>query len=306
MGFYGVHNPDRISTLDTILAQYRGKEGLLIERLEQKYSADLSYARQAARVRAFSMSSESKTTAPPFPSVAGATAPPLAASTKNVAPSSGPHSLSQPTPRHPTIVGAAATIDENDGNSLRRGNGVSRAQASGPRPGPLASQHNTAVGGGTPSSSYMTYLADQMRSKVETLLPGSGVGDAPSNYRPQQQYLDGRAVGFSGGDSGSGARMQRAATQGPSHWANQTSLSSPNGSALGLVSSDILGTAGGVAPEDRAGDVAFARVKVLEEERAGLLAACRRLQSKAEAAAREVRSAVCRSSLPSFSVSVPS
>lgn len=311
MGFYGVHNPDRISTLDTILAQYRGKEGLLIERLEQKYSADLSYARQAARVRSSSMSSESITTVPSFPSAAApATAPPLAASTKKVAPSSGPHSPPQPTtPRHSTIVGAAATIHENHGSSLRRGNGVSRVQASEPRPGPLASQHNTALSGGTaPSSSYMTYLADQMRSKVETLLPssgsghtvGSGVGDAPYNYRPQQQYLDGRAVGFSGTDSGGGVRMQRSATQGPSYWGNQTNLSASDGNASGLVSSDISGAGSGVAPEDRAGDVAFARVKVLEEERAGLIATCRRLQNKAEAAAREVHSAACRISSPTF------
>ena len=49
MGFYSVHNPERISSLDAILKQYAGKEDVLVERLEQKYSADLSHARWAVR-----------------------------------------------------------------------------------------------------------------------------------------------------------------------------------------------------------------------------------------------------------------
>ncbi|CAN0313850.1 unnamed protein product, partial [Hapterophycus canaliculatus] len=48
VGFYNLHNPGRIATLDVILKQYVGKEELLIERLEQKYAADLSHARPVA------------------------------------------------------------------------------------------------------------------------------------------------------------------------------------------------------------------------------------------------------------------
>lgn len=131
-----------------------------------------------------------------------------------------------------------------------------------------------------------------MRSKVENLLPSPGSSGVPgsfsgvpsSNYRPQHVVAS-RGVGI-GGDSG-GSRLQRNTTLGPSHWGNATTPSKA-GTESGLNSSEFFAV-GGVAAADRAGDVAFARVKALEEERAGLLAACRRLQSKAEAAAREVR-----------------
>ncbi|CAN0188309.1 unnamed protein product, partial [Discosporangium mesarthrocarpum] len=43
VGFYGVHNPSRISAIDDILRQYSGREGLLIARLEEKYSASISF-----------------------------------------------------------------------------------------------------------------------------------------------------------------------------------------------------------------------------------------------------------------------
>ncbi|CAN0480157.1 unnamed protein product, partial [Ectocarpus sp. 12 AP-2014] len=97
VGFYSVHNPGRIANLDAILRQYAGKEGLLIERLEHKYSADLSYARRAPA------------TAPITPE--GGTPPPVPDDHKPLTARSQ-HQHQQPQQPRPTssaaAVGAAA------------------------------------------------------------------------------------------------------------------------------------------------------------------------------------------------------
>lgn len=74
---------------------------------------------------------------------------------------------------------------------------------------------------------------------------------------------------------------------------------SGNGSGCGDGGGRI-GSQHGVHSAGGAGDPALvARLRMLEEERAGLLAACRRMQAKAEAAAREVS---VPSDLPFFGV----
>lgn len=291
MGFYGVHNPGKVSTIDVILAQYHGKEDLLIQRLEQKYSVDLSYARRTAGIQ--SSSTIPKLASPPPPTAATTASIPASTNVANIS-SARPDSLSPPRPTKVDPSAAVATANENQQN-LRRGNGPTRVQISGQRLGAPTPQSNAAVSGAA-SSSYMTYLADQMRSKVENLLPSPGPSSVPgslsslptSNYRAQH-VVAGRGVGIAGDNGGS--RLQRNAAIGPGHWGNQP-VPSTAGSELSLNSSEFPAV-DGVAAADHADDVAFARVKALEEERSGLLVACRRLQSKAEAAAREVWAVRC-------------
>lgn len=324
-----MHNPGRIATLDVILAQYQGKEDLLIERLEHKYSADLSYAyRAAGKVKPMP-----GTLARP-PSIA-ITPSAMAAAGGSSAGTGEFHSLSPPNSNYKSAMSAAA------GKQFfsHGGSGAVRGGPAAPRSGATTQPPQTA--GGASSSSYMTYLAGQIRSNVEGFLPSSGIPAvtlpsplslAPSTHslssarRPgkdppdtnnnplgspgvvgvvdggRYRATDGRGVDSFGAVGTRDSRvspLNRYATVGPSgNWgaSHRSSAMSVNdeGSlegASGSVAARIVG-----APEVEKGraDAALARVNVLEEERASLLAACRRMQGKAEAAAREVRARIQR------------
>ena len=331
-----MHNPERIGNLDVILGQYAGKEDLLIERLEQKYSADLSYARRAAGA------AEKRHAAGETPNAA---APPAGGVT-------GPQ---QPRPiRSPQHLSRT-----EDAAALSRGD---TAAVVGPRTSRGTADGLVVAHGGAPtmsSSNYMAFLADQIRYNVEGLLPissnggGSGSGrlgalsgtatqlmaspspwvaqrpsyrDAASRFAnaPAATIRSGGSAAFDPGilsrptsnrdnelisSSGSGRRdgsnyaRGRITTNTLHHEslghgvrALTTTSFAPiekfgeKGGVLeaGVVTGGVGGE-GGQQQEAPPDPVLVARVKALEEERAGLLSACRRLKSKAEAAAREVR-----------------
>lgn len=333
VGFYGVHNPQRIATLDVILTQYAGKEDLLIERLEQKYSADLSYARRAVAGR-YVRSIPGENT-PPRPG--GAIEATTATARQQPAPGRAsigpqlPRSLST-RPRQP-----APQASRTDNGMLHVGGPPLGPQsAAAARPQLSGGAGSTANLSNTSSSSYMTYLADQFRLNVEVLLPGTsgggggggtpvpslgpsasmvvgGAGAAGVNTAaalssssatrrlpgdPRSipfatspipaRYSNGRgggggAAGGGGGDAG-GYRL-------PASAADRIGEQQGTGVTTTIGEGGVAATAG-EARHEGPDPIIAARVKVLEEERVGLLAACRRLQGKAETSAREVRARV--------------
>lgn len=355
VGFYSVHNPERIAKLDSILTQYAGKEDLLIERLEQKYSADLSYARRAMESRRHHGASGDDM---PRHQQSGAPRPGQA-----VASSPG-HEQQQQQLRFSSSTGSrpgsSHSLSPQPPEPFSRKNGQpASGRPAAPRPPPPGSttdsvppQKSTGGGGsgGNTSSSYMTYLADQIRSNVEGLLPSSSGGGggsasttdphlppAPSgrfpgsnpgvaavspssaSLRPHRDpaiaavpaaeaaatLLSGPGGGasvsprFPLSSAGAGARH---ASVGPGVWgsnpataAAEAVAAAERGGGFGTLEGTVGrggggGAAGGERRQQQGPDqILTARVKALEEERAGLLAACRRLQGKAEAAAREVR-----------------
>ncbi|CAM9737560.1 unnamed protein product, partial [Ectocarpus fasciculatus] len=314
VGFYSVHNPGRIANLDAILTQYAGKEGLLIERLEHKYSADLSYARRAPATAPITPEGGIP---PPVPdghkpltatsqhrpqqqpqqprlrtSTTSATAVGAAAPAPSQSPS--PQPSIAPAPRLPReallahggggggggglalsrLPGSMDTAGNNKPSSSRTANGTS--------------QQNGVGVGGPSTSNYMTYLADQIRSNVEGLLPasssgGGGGGVAGGGGSPNSvpyAYTAGGKKNLAAeveGTAGGGVRGGRGA--GTNTGAGDTSSSSIN------TSRHQQYTPGEVDP------TLTARVRALEEERGGLVAACRRMQAKAEAASREAAAA---------------
>ena len=46
--FYSKHNPDKLDTIDKILATYKGKEASLIRSLEKKYAVKIDFAGDGA------------------------------------------------------------------------------------------------------------------------------------------------------------------------------------------------------------------------------------------------------------------
>lgn len=336
MGFYSVHNPERIGNLDVILKQYAGKEDLLIERLEQKYSADLSYARRAAGM------------AERYPP-------------GDVPPRADPSSGGAPAPRQPRPVryshhlystgdvtmpgrdSAVATAAMTPGISR-----ISRGAADGQA---AAVAHGGGSSSAIPSASYMTYLADQIRHNVEGFLPASSGGGGGTTGNGGKSWALGRMSSPTRVATAAAAqRLYRDAADRPANapaaTINSTGLSaaaaataadprplsrpmsSRYGASVGqgarastafsipsdkssergegieeVGETDVVGGGGvGVRHQEESDHVLLARVKALEEERVGLLSACRRLQSKADAAAREVSQVA--SSCPAFTIVV--
>lgn len=331
-----MHNPERIGNLDVILKQYAGKEDLLIERLEQKYSADLSYARRASGMSERYPPGD----VPPRadPSSGGAAAP------RQPRPVRYSHHLySTGNMTMPGRESAVATAVATPGMSQ-----TSRGATDG---------HAAAVahGGGsssvTPSPSYMTYLADQIRYNVEGLLPASSGGGGGSTSNVGRSWALGRMSSptrVATAAAAAGQRRYRDATDRPANApaasvhstglsatpaADPRPLSRPISSRYGasveqgsrasaafsipsdkssergegleeVGETDVVGGGGmGGRHQEVPDPVLLARVKALEEERVGLLSACRRLQSKADAAAREVSQ--IPSSRPAFAILKP-
>jgi hypothetical protein len=52
VGIYETHNPEKLAEVDTILERYEGRESLLFELLEKKYTMDVAFATPANRVAA--------------------------------------------------------------------------------------------------------------------------------------------------------------------------------------------------------------------------------------------------------------
>ena len=52
VGIYEKHNPEKLAEVDTILERYEGRESLLFELLEKKYTMDVAFATPANRVAA--------------------------------------------------------------------------------------------------------------------------------------------------------------------------------------------------------------------------------------------------------------
>lgn len=318
IGFYGVHNPEKIATLDAILAQYRGKEDVLFERLEQKYSADLSYARRAigkvtpiaSTMVSFSKTETEEATGIDIPNI---------------------HSESQPLSSE--VQGIPATPNLTGKSSARQAGAVSGSHGITSTVTGTATVPMSRSNARTSSSSYMTYLADQIRVNVEGFLPGTSGGIAssptvPSSMPPSAtsppssaaqwqrkgprailpstssataglsdaKYwkMEGRAGMPIGGTESSNARhvsmhphttlgAGQFAVAGTSAMKNQVEVFQGSVKELrGQGLEDALN-----AERERA-DAALDRVRLLEEERVGLLARCKRLQGKADAASREV------------------
>lgn len=305
VGFYSVHNPGRLNDLDSILERYAGKEELLVERLESKYSIDLSYARRAAAAKAAAAevaatSQSARAGAPRVASVGDLANLPLKPS-----PPQHHHRHQQQRQPHQTRLPSST------------GTSAAAAATQGVVLGAPTKYSNTATGAGAnASSSYMTYLADQIRSNVEGFLPasnngsGSGFGGGggsvyPGPYAPPSAPIAGGekhpATGFEGAAAtapGVGARgLAGGGGAGPTMSAGNKSLSRSSSSTSSNNRHQYVG--GGSDP------LLAARVRALEEERGGLLAACRRMQGKADAAAREVSVFLCRTFFVSY-VSVAS
>ena len=317
VGFYSVHNPARIANLGVILAQYEGKEELLIERLERKYSADLSYARLAATTAATAGAGE------PSPSRVGSddqTRLPSRSSPVQHQPQHQPqknhHQLlqqqqqQQQAPLH-SSAGTAAPQPPLPRRPLPRGPSGPMLASDNHNSGSSTSAATASVGaGGTSSSSYITYLADQIRTNVEGFLPTSANGGAggagggsiahPGPYAPYPEAARGEKKHLAAGPEGPGARGTGGAGTAT---ATNAGTNSSGGSSSGRHPHHHQHGSGGAG-----GDPALAaRLRALEEERGGLLAACRRMQGKAEAATREVSlfsnvGAWCRSSCYSYDV----
>ncbi|CAN0170602.1 unnamed protein product, partial [Ectocarpus sp. 6 AP-2014] len=302
VGFYSVHNPGRIANLDAILTQYAGKEGLLIERLEHKYSADLSYARRAPAtapitpeggmpppvpddhkpLTARSQHQQQKPQEPrPTSSAArvGAAAPALPQSL-----SSQPSIAPAPRPTREALSAHGGGGGGGGGVALSRSPG-SVDTADSNRPGFSRTASGTAQqnGVGPSTSNYMTYLADQIRSNVEGLLPASNSGGG------------GSGVARGGGSPNSVSHVPNTATTG-----GKKQLPAEVEARGGRGAGTYTG-AGDGSSIDTSGHYQYtsgevdhtltARVRTLEEERGGLVAACRRMQAKAEAASREAAAA---------------
>ncbi|CAM9263309.1 unnamed protein product, partial [Scytosiphon promiscuus] len=128
--------------------------------------------------------------------------------------------------------------------------------------GGAASQPGGAgYGNGTTSSNYMTYLADQIRSN-----------------RPPA------AAGFERAASAGGAGLMRV---GSANFPTAAATAGPTIS--GATTNSNSSYAGGRHhfPQAEPDPSLVARVRGLEEERAALLTACRRMQGKVDAASRE-------------------
>lgn len=336
MGFYSVHNPERIENLDVILKQYAGKEDLLIGRLEQKYSADLSYARRASGM------SERY---PPG----------------DVPPRADPSSGGAPAPRQPRPVRYSHHL-YSTGNMTMPGretavttsgatlgmHQTSRGAADGHT---AAVAHSGGSSSAVPSPNYMAYLADQIRYNVEGFLPASsgGGGGGGSTSNAGRSWALGRMTSPTRvATAAAGQRRYRDAADRPAN-APAVSIHSPGlsatpaadlrplsrptnsrysasvgqgarASAAFSIPSDKIsergegleevgetdvvggGSMGGVGSrhQEVPDPVLLSRMKLLEEERVGLMSAYRRLQSKADAAAREVSQVP--SSRPSFAI----
>lgn len=271
MSFYNLHNPGRIGTLDVILKQYVGKEELLIDRLEQKYSADLSHARPAAVAAAAAARESGQLSQSPLPPQHSHRAgPPVLGEAPAQRGSGGGGGGSFVPPRPPSSV-----FTSGGNNTPSRSGGG-------------ASQHG--LGNGATSSNYMTYLADQIRSNVEGFLPASSSGGAgggntsyPVSYAPFSPTTAGSekppaAAAFERAASAGGAGLMGAGSAG-SLTVTTTTGGASNSSYAGRRHQ---------YPQGESDPTLTARVRGLEEERAALLAACRRMQGKVDAASREV------------------
>lgn len=330
MGFYSVHNPGRIATLDVILTQYRGKEDILIERLERKYSADLSYARRAVlkpKTNAEAMVTDSS----------GSMTPEERGALQSKAPSVSPTQVEGPSQLHtipPQGSRVLQPVTDVFSHDLSNADGRSGSSLS---LGPDAPQPPRSIPGNS-SASYMTYLADQIRSNVEGLLPGSSgvvvpsstgtslvsAAGSASSSSVRWQRRDPRAIfpstplGTAGSLDGTPFKHRTidSRTGRPVGGSNEDSGSTRNASSVhhtasgaGQIRSSPASIGGEVdAPKVRSpkstepsaenmvdvqrererADTALARVALLEDERVQLLARCKRLQGKAEAASREV------------------
>lgn len=331
VGFYSVHNPGRIATLDVILTQYRGKEDILIERLERKYSADLSYARRAvlkAKPKAEAMATDSLGSLTPEEGAA------LQLKAAGVSPTQveGPSQVHTVAPQDTRALQPVTDVLSHDLSNAdgRSGPGLSL--------GPDAPQPSRFIPGNS-SASYMTYLADQIRSNVEGLLPGSSGVVVPSSTAPslvsaavspssasaRWQRRDPRAIfpstslGTAGSLDGTSFKHRTidSRTARPVGGSNENSgpvrtassvhhtasgagqiRSSPPSSIRGEVEAPKVLSPKSTEPgaentvdvqrERERADAALVRVALLEDERLQLLARCKRLQGKAEAASREV------------------
>lgn len=304
MGFYSVHNPGRIANLDAILTQYAGKEGLLIERLEHKYSADLSYARRApttapitpeggipppvpdehkpltARSQHQPQQQEQQPRPTSSAAAVGAAAPALSQSA-----SPQPSIAPAPTPTREALSAHGGGGGGRGGLALSRSPGsIDAADNNKPSLSRTASGMPQPNGVGPSTSNYMTYLADQIRSNVEGLLPassngGGGSGVAGGGGSPNSvSYAQ-----MAGGKKQLAAEIEGTTTGGVRGGRGAGTNTGATDSSSGVnTSRHHRYTLGEHDP------ILTARVRVLEEERGGLVAACRRMQAKAEAASREV------------------
>ncbi|CAM9337712.1 unnamed protein product [Ectocarpus sp. 4 AP-2014] len=307
VGFYSVHNPGRIANLDAILAQYAGKEGLLIERLEHKYSADLSYARRGPATapippeggmpppvpddhKSLAARSQQQQQQPQQPrptssaAAVGAGAPALSQSLS-------PQPSNAPAPR-PTREALSA-----HGGGGGGGGGVAFSRSAGSmdtadscRPGFSRTASGTAQqnGVGPSTSNYMTYLADQIRSNVEGLLPASNTGGGGSGVAggggSPNSVSHVPTTGTAGGKKQLAAEVEGTVGGVRGGWGAGTYTGAGDGSSIN-TSRHHQYTPGAVD------HTLTARVRALEEERGGLVAACRRMQAKAETASREAAAA---------------
>lgn len=279
VGFYSVHNPGRLNDLDSILERYAGKEELLVERLESKYSIDLSYARRAAAASV----ALGRVGAPRVASVGDLSSLPL-----------------RPSPQehhHRHHQQQQQQRQQSHQTRLHSSTSAAAAAAAAATPGlvhgaPTKYSSGAVGAGASPSSSYMTYLADQIRSNVGGFLPasnnpsGGGVGGGgggvyPGPFAPPSAPIAGGEKQLTAGfDGGAAARGPGGAGLGATMNAGSKNMSRSISSSSSSNRHQYVG--GGSDP------VLTARVRALEEERGGLLAACRRMQGKADAAAREV------------------
>lgn len=218
MGFYSVHNPERIANLDVILNQYTGKEELLIERLEQKYSADLSYARREVAIQRHDPGGT--TPVPSRTPPEGVQAAQYQHHQQKLLPHSVAGAMTSGSPQS-TPSNSAELLHRGSSNIGPRGDHAHTATLPPPRTRGTSGGASTTTTASTAasSSSYMTYLADQIKSNFEGLLPASSGNSSVGGNNFSEHFVPPAAGagprgggGWAGGGPTGGSAVRSSST----------------------------------------------------------------------------------------------
>lgn len=313
-GFYRVHNPERLANLDTILAQYAGKEALLIERLEQKYSADFTSTKKLASGLPHNTSNDVTLRSPgavqekrPAIVASGSSHELLsprhrfANATTDLAIAPSPNYISYLADQIRSNVEGFLPASNTNGIGSAGTNALSESSTSATMRGGRRDPGAAALVGSAPST-----LGGPGRPYQGS---GSGLASVTSTTATATAPTHPNGAGANGKSrSTAGApQPQRHSSLGPGVWGSHVVRDKEDGSKLDKVgeknvarieSSEVSSaTSPSASPawikgERRREAVPEVdlkvRLKVLQEERTGLMATCRRLQGKAEVAMREV------------------